>query len=62
MCLPPLKTSQASALKPVREQDHVGMEMSARCLISSRDFFRTVENQPPLEPCNLVLLIIIMVF
>ena len=44
------------------EQPHVGMEMRAGALIPLHDFLLTVENQQLLEPCNLVLLIIIMVF
>lgn len=60
-CLTLFKTSQASAQKPVCEQPRVGMEMSAGALVPLHAFFRTAENQRLLEPCNLVLLIIIMV-
>lgn len=61
-CLTPFKTSQSRARRAMCEQPHVGMEMSAEALAPLCDFSLTVENQQLLEPCNLVLLIIIMVF
>lgn len=61
-CLTLFKTLQASAQTPICEQPHVGMEMSAGALVPLRDFFLTAQSQHLLEPCNLVLLIIIRVF
>lgn len=55
-------TSQASAQKPECKRDHVGMEMSPWHLIPLCDFFLTVENQHPLEPCSSVFLLLITVF